>query len=144
MKKFRIYFACLVLTLAADSALSFLHVLSVFMLLFVGGIISVAVSVAYWLGLYAAYKKLKKSFGISTSVFAVLVLAVPLLISGGLFVTVIQLDNAGYWDGVFFGGLGEYLFSLSALIHCGAKAAGFPIIAGIMHKIGKKKANKTE
>lgn len=144
MKKFWIYFGCLVLTAAADLALSYLHILSLLMLLFIGGIISVIVSVAYWLGLYAVYRKLKKSFNISTPIFAILVLIVPLLISGGLFLTVIQLDNAGYWDGVFFGGLGEFLVSLSALIHCGAKAVGFTIIAGIMHKIGKRKTDKTE
>lgn len=102
--------------IAMTCALAFADLMLAVSIFPVGIVLAIALCIGVTLLLDLLRKKLSSSLGIGTAVFICSLylpaLAVALLSMGIVF----HLDNSGYWDGQFFGGLFEYLLSLSGII----------------------------
>lgn len=89
-------------------AISFGVLVAVAFLFSFGGILSAAVCIA----LPIVAQKLRKYLPPKSVLIAE---AITLLLGIGGIVLVFQLEKAGYWDGEFFGGLGEMMLAFSMI-----------------------------
>ncbi len=102
--------------IAMTAALAFANMLLALFIFPVGIMLAIAVNLGVTYSLNLLRKKLSSSLGIGTAVF-ICTMYLPALVVALLSMGIVfHLDSSGYWDGQFFGGLFEYLLSLSGII----------------------------
>lgn len=83
--------------------------------------------------------KYRKVFGINAAIFLAYAYAPSVVASAASFIAVAYLDSIGYFKGIF-AGLGEFVFSLSAMLTAGAMLAAALICLFVRYLVGRAAA----